>query len=498
MKRREFLKDCIVGAGALGLGGAVTRAALVLENRSLSLRLGHKRPNIIFIMADDMGWRDAGFMGSLYYETPNIDKLAGQGMVFTNAYANAANCAPTRASFLTGQYTPRHGIYTVNTSERGSSKDRRLIPIANDTTLDSEHVTIAEALSQAGYKSASMGKWHMGNDPELGPIAQGFDVNVGGGSAGSPYGGTYFSPYKNPNLADGPPGEYLTDRLNDEALTFIEANRDRPFFLYLAHYAVHTPLQAKADLKSKYQNKPPSNGHDNPTYAAMLDSLDEGIGRVMDKLDELKLADNTAVFFFSDNGGYGGATSMQPLRGFKGMFYEGGIREPLIVRWPAIVRPASKCDVPVISTDFFPTFLEMAGMRKPAELTLDGESLVPLLKGSKSLNRQALFWHFPAYLQGNYAGSRDGKFRTRPVSVIRKGRWKLLQYLEEWVLDGGWGSIDTNNAIELYDLANDIGETENLATVNTAKRNELLNDLIAWQNEVDAPIPSQPNPGYQP
>jgi len=494
MNRRDFLKKC----AAVGAGG------FLLSNRALEVHLSAKRPNIVFIFIDDMGWRDAGFMGSEYYETPNIDKLASQGMVFTNAYANAANCAPTRACLLTGQYTPRHGVYTVGSSARGNSQDRRLIPVANDTTLDAHHTTIAEALKPAGHVSASMGKWHMGDDPELGPIGQGFDVNIGGGSKGSPYGGRYFSPYKNPYLPDGPDGEYLTDRLTNEAISFIEANRSKPFFLYLPHYAVHTPLQAKSDLISKYENKPPWNGHDNPTYAAMIDSVDQSVGRIMEKLDELRLTDNTVVFFFSDNGGYGGATSMQPLRGFKGMFYEGGIREPMIVRWPGKVRPGSTCDVPVISTDFFPTILEMADIKrdpasrepKPAALILDGESIVPLLEGRTNLNRQAIFWHFPAYLQGNYPGSRDNKFRTRPVGVVRKGKWKLLQYFEEWVLDGGWSTIDTNNAIELYDLANDISETTNLANVNKAKRNELLNLLTGWQNSIGAPVPTEPNPDY--
>lgn len=494
MNRRDFLKSC----------GAIVAGGFVLSNRAMEARLGSERPNIVFILIDDMGWTDAGFMGSRYYETPNIDKLAGRGMVFTNAYANAANCAPTRACLLTGQYSPRHGVYTVGSSGRGASKDRRLIPIANDTTLDASHITIAEALKPAGYTSACMGKWHMGDDPELGPIGQGFNVNIGGGGRGSPYAGTYFSPYHNPCLPDGPAGEYLTDRLNDEALSFIEANRSSPFFLYLTHYAVHTPLQAKADLIAKYKSKPPSDGHRNPTYAAMIDSVDQGVGRIMDKLDELKLTDNTVIFFFSDNGGFGGATSNQPLRGFKGMFYEGGIREPMIVRWPVKVKPGTTCDVPVISIDFFPTILEMAGIKrdpaglepKPADLILDGESIVPLLEGRTSLNRQAIFWHFPAYLQGDYSGSRDDKFRTRPVGVVRKGKWKLLQYFEEWVLDGGLDTIKTNNAIELYDLENDIGETTNLANINTAKRDEMLNLLTNWQKSIGAPIPTERNPDY--
>ncbi|MCD6392805.1 MAG: sulfatase, partial [Planctomycetes bacterium] len=417
MNRREFLESVSKTiAGAVFAGSAIAQAGVQSSSRAHRYRSGRKVPNIIFILIDDMGWRDVGFMGSKYYETPNIDKLARQGMVFTNAYANAANCAPTRACFLTGQYTPRHGVITVGSSARGQSKDRRLIPVTNDTTLDAHHVTIAEALEPAGYVSASMGKWHMGDPPELGPVAQGFDVNVAGNSSGSPRGG-YFSPYKNPQLPNtGGAGEYLTDRLTDEAISFIESNKDRPFFLYLPHYAVHTPIQAKAELVAKYRSKASSNGQGNAKYAAMVDSVDQGVGRIMKKLDDLKLADNTVVFFFSDNGGYGGATSMRPLRGCKGMFYEGGIREPMIVRWPGTVKPNTTCDEPVISTDFFPTLLNIAGVDKPAGKILDGVSIMPLLKGAASLGREAIYWHFPAYLQGSHKGSRDAKFRTRPVS----------------------------------------------------------------------------------
>lgn len=487
MNRRDFLK-CIGGcaAGALwtGAGEAASQAAQ------------NQKPNIVFFMIDDMGWRDVGFMGSTYYETPHIDKLAAEGVVFTQAYANAANCAPTRASFLTGQYTPRHGVFTVGTPARGKAQDRRLIPVENDTTLNAEQVTIAEVLGPAGYTCASMGKWHMGNDPELGPIGQGFDVNVAGNESGSPRGG-HFSPYRNPQLSDGPKGEYLTDRLTDEAVKFVEQNKAKPFFLYLTHYAVHTPIQARADLKAKYKDKPAAGDQGNATYAAMVESVDHSVRRVLQTLDDLKLADNTVVCFFSDNGGYGGATSNTPLRGSKGMFYEGGIREPMIVKWPGITKPGTTCDTPVISTDFFPTFLDMAGIKKPRGKNLDGLSLEPLLRGSGALRRDALYWHFPAYLQGRQSGARDPQFRTRPVGVIRKGQWKLLQYFEEWTLDGGWDRINENNAIELYDLKADPFETTNLANRNKAKRDDLLRDLIRWQKSVDAPIPSQANSAYQ-
>ena len=501
MNRRDFLKQSALVAGASIFGGSVFGAGVSFSNKTMSFRVGKKRPNFLFILIDDMGWKDAGFMGGRYYETPNIDELACEGMVFTSAYANAPNCAPTRACFLTGQHSTRHGVITVGSSFRGASADRRLIPVENIATLGTEHVTIAEVLRSAGYVSASMGKWGLGDPPPLdtlGPCEQGFNVNIGGYATGHP--NQYFSPYDNDWLPDGPVGEYLTDRLSDEAISFIETNKDRPFFLYLTHYAVHTPLEAKQDLED-YYNTPEKVAdqttlpkHDNATYAAMVHSVDEGIGRIMKRLKELKLDEDTVVVFFSDNGGHGDYTDMHPLRGAKGIFYEGGIREPMFVRWKNHVKPGTTCDVPVIGTDFFPTFLEQAGVKKPEGKILDGLSIVPLLKGESSLAREAIFWHFPAYLESYVADpeARDAKFRSRPVSVIRKGKWKLLQFFEEWLLDGDWGTIETNNAIELYDLEADIGEQDNRAhssspNYNPTKRNELLNDLIAWQEEIGAP-----------
>ncbi|UCE47559.1 MAG: sulfatase, partial [Phycisphaerales bacterium] len=289
MNRRSFLK--MIGAGAIPLSAA----ACLMAGRP-----SRRRPNIIFVLIDDMGWRDLGCYGSEYYETPNIDRLAAKGMQFSAAYTSGPNCAPTRASLMSGQYTPRHGIITVGNSDRGAPHLRKLIPQENKTVLDSAITTIAEAIKPAGYVSASMGKWHLGNDPGHGPIGQGFDVNVGGYEAGSPR--SYFSPYKNPQLKDGPKGEYLPDRLTDEALKFIEANRDKPFFLYLPHYAVHTPIRAKKQMIAKYKAKRASNGQGNPTYAAMIESTDQGVGRIMAKLDELGLTDDTIVIFSSDNG----------------------------------------------------------------------------------------------------------------------------------------------------------------------------------------------------
>ncbi|GAI17889.1 unnamed protein product, partial [marine sediment metagenome] len=271
-----------------------------------------------------MGWKDAGFMGSKYYDTPAINALAANGMTFTNAYSNGPNCAPTRACLLTGLYPPRHGIYTVNSSARGKSALRKIIPIENKTILDTSFVTIAEILAKNGYSTISIGKWHLGNDSIGLPQSQGFDENVGGYHLGYPR--SYFSPYHNPYLSDGQEGEYLTDRLTDEAIDFIEKNKDNPFFLYLPHYAVHTPLQAKDSLISVFRNKEPDGGQNNPVYAAMIKSLDESVGKIMMELRNQNLLNNTVFFFMSDNGGHGRVTSMSPLRGSKGMLYEGGIR----------------------------------------------------------------------------------------------------------------------------------------------------------------------------
>jgi arylsulfatase A-like enzyme len=327
-----------------------------------------EKPNIVFFFIDDMGWTDLGFMGSEYYETPNIDRLAGEGMVFTDAYANAPNCAPSRACLMSGQYGPRHGIFTVGDPKRGNHPFRKLEPVPNKTVLADRFITIAESLKTNGYVSASMGKWHLGADPR----SQGFDVNIAGKEWGSPSGGGYHSPYRYPNLVQKEKGEYLTDRLTQEAEKFIEANKDESFFLYLTHYAVHTPIQAKDELTAKYEKKPKSEHHKNAKYAAMVESVDDSVGAVLKKLDELKLAENTVVFFFSDNGGFGGATSNHPLRGSKGMLYEGGIREPMIVKWPGVTKPGSRCNEPVIGIDYYPTFLEITGTKSPADYTLDG------------------------------------------------------------------------------------------------------------------------------
>ena len=437
------------------------------------------KPNVILIYADDLGWKDTGFMGSKYYETPELDKLAASGMVFTNAYANAPNCAPSRAALMTGLYAPRTGIYTVGTSKRGNKKLRKLIPVKNKTVLDTSFVTIAEVLKKNGYVTASIGKWHLGEGDVTGPTGQGFDLNVAGWHLGHPK--SYFSPYGNPYLTDGPKGEYLTDRLTTEALKFIEKNRDKPFFLYFPHYAVHTPLQAKQGIKQQFKDKKPDGGQDNPVYAAMVKSLDESVGKVVQKLKELGLEKNTIVIFTSDNGGFGPATSMAPLRGSKGMLYEGGIREPFVVVWKGKIKEGTKSVYPIIGTDLYPTIANITGSRLPDGVPFDGIDLSGLFLKNREPAERALFWFFPAYLE-NYRGMK-GLWRTTPAAAVRYGSFKLIRYFED-------------GREELYDLKNDIGETSDLSSVNKQKREELANMLDKWIAETNAPVPTEPNPDF--
>ncbi len=442
-------------------------------------------PNILFIFMDDYGWKDTGFMGSDFYETPHLDKLASEGMVFTNAYSAAANCAPARACLLSGQYTPRHEIFNVGTSARGPANQRKLLHIPGTSTLDPSIVTWAESIRKAGYKTATMGKWHLSDDP----LPYGFDVNIGGTHSGGPPKG-YFPPHgKVPGLEEAPEGEYVTDRLTDEAITFITENKDDSWLLYLTHFSVHTPIQGKPELVAKYKNKTPGKLHDHAVMAAMIQSVDESAGRLAAALDKLGLTGNTAVVFYSDNGGYGPATDMDPLKGYKGTYYEGGIRVPFFVKWPGVVEPGATCDVPIIGVDVYPTFCEMTGAGMPAGQPADGVSLTSLFKGGDSLAREAIFWHFPAYLQ-SYGGDfnreqRDPYFRTRPCSVIRVGEYKLHEYFED-------------GALELYDLNEDIGEKNNLAGAMPEKVKELHAKLVEWRQEIGAPVPTKPNPEYNP
>ena len=439
------------------------------QNKSSPLR----PPNIILIYIDDLGWNDVGFNGSRFYETPHIDALARSGIVFSNAYANAPNCAPSRASLMTGQYTPRHKIYTVGRSARGQEEDRQMIPAANTLMLANEYETLAEKLREAGYATAHVGKWHLGGDG-FHPEDQGFDVNIGGYASGSPRGG-YFPPYQNEKLPDGPSNEYLTDRLTEEALAFMGRNATRSFFLHLAHYAVHTPIQAKSELIAKYERKVPTDAQDNPTYAAMIESMDQSVGRVLEQLDSLGLTQNTVVIFSSDNGGAMQATSNAPLRGFKGMLYEGGIRVPLAVRWLGTIAPGRVDDSPVIGSDLYPTLLDIADATPPSH-PVDGISLKPLLINHEAVAvPRSLYWHFPAYLES--PSGFPGPWRTTPVGAIRRGQYKLIEFFE-------------TGEVELYDLASDIGESVNLAPLQPALAEDLRARLGAWREAIGADMPT--------
>ncbi|MEL7496058.1 MAG: sulfatase [Planctomycetota bacterium] len=451
-------------------------------------RESHKEPpNVLFVFIDDMGWRDVGFMGSDFYETPHLDALAQQSLVFSNAYSCSANCAPARACLFSGQYTPRHKMYNVGTKPRGKSQFRRLEHIAGVDVLDRQNrTTWSELFQKAGYVTATMGKWHLSQDPK----PYGFDINIGGSHSGSPPKG-YYAPHPNaPGLGNAPADEYLTDRLSDEACSFIEKNKDRRWMLYLTHFAVHTPIQAKRELLKKYQDKRPGKLHDNAAMGTMVQAVDDGVGKIMETLKSNDLLDNTVIVFFSDNGGYGGGTDMAPLRGHKGTYYEGGIRVPFFIYWPGKIA-AGRTDEPMIGVDLYPTLCEIAGLELPKNQVFDGVSLLPYATGKTkkvSSEPRSLFWHFPAYLQSTnrrdlYDEQRDPIFRTRPCSVIRKGNWKLIQFFE-------------SGDLELYDLNQDISESMNLA----AKKPELVKTLFAelqqWQQDTGADIPVKLNPEF--
>ncbi len=453
------------------------------------------RPNIVLVFADDLGWKDVGYQGSDFMETPNLDRLAEQGTVFTAGYAAAGNCAPSRACLLSGNYTPRHHVYAVGSTDRGNKAFMRLVPIPNKNGLAKSNVTIADALRAAGYATGHFGKWHLaGKDGAL-PTEQGFDVSFDSFGEGKLKEGTEGNKTGPPS---DPKGVFT---LTTKACEFIEANQDKPFFCYLAHHAIHTPLQGRSETLAKFKAKMPGKQHSNAMYAACTFDLDASVGVLMQKLNELGLEENTLLVFTSDNGGTQ-QSSQEPLRGNKGSYYEGGIREPFIVRWPGVTKPGSRCDVPVINIDLFPTFLDAAGVSVPEGKVLDGESLLPLLQGAASLEHRAIFWHFPGYLDRPVIRGREldvqTGFRSRPVTVIHKGDWKMHLYHEEWQLDGGRDQIAVNHAVELYNLKEDIGERNNLANDNIEKRDELLDDLLAWHQSAGALLPGEPNPKYDP
>src|SRR5262249_36763564 len=388
---------------------------------------GAPRPNVVFILADDLGWTDLGCQGSKYYETPNIDRLAAQGLRFTSGYTCGPNCQPTRAALMSGQYGPRTGVYTVGGIERSTWQSRPLRPVDNVQQLPLDRVTLAQPLQAAGYGTGYFGKWHLGQQGQYHPARRGFDEAITSM-------GQHFDFATQPKV-DYPPGTYLADFLTDKAVDFIRRHKDGSFFLALTHFAVHVPHQAKGDLTAPFPPRPPAGAHHDPTYAAMIASIDESVGRVLAVLDELKLAEKTLVIFTSDNGGVGGyvreglkqagdITDNAPLRGGKGMLYEGGIRGPYLFRWPGTGAAGATGGQPINSVDLYPALLELAGAAPPAGQPLDGVSYVRLLTGGGqgALDRDAVYWHFPGYL-----GAGPGQWRTTPAGAVRRGDWKLIE-----------------------------------------------------------------------
>ena len=469
----------------------------MMSNRSPS----PEQPNIIFILLDDLGWRDLGFMGSTFYETPNIDALAARSLQFSDAYAACPVCSPTRASLLTGKYPARLGI-TDWIDANGSTHPCRgkLIDVPYLKQLPTSEVSLATALAAGGYQTWHIGKWHLGGEG-FGPEEHGFAVNIGGCHVGAPFPGGYFSPWTIPALQDVevPAGTYLTDYLTDQAMRLIKHRSDAPFFLNLWYYTVHTPIEAKRELIEKYRQKAADLGLDkmdpfadggpfptqhkahlrlkrrrlqsDPVYAAMIETLDDNIGRLWQTLVEEGLDKETILIFTSDNGGLataeGSPTCNAPLAEGKGWMYEGGTREPLFVRWPGVTRPGTLCATPVTSPDFYPTLLTMAGLEHRPEQHSDGTDLTPLLKGD-DLSERPLFWHYPHY--GNQGGT--------PGAAVRLGDWKLIRFFED-------------DRLELYNLADDIGEANNLALPQPGKRDELARLLSNWQASVEALFPER-------
>ncbi len=463
----------------------------------LAITAAASPPNVVFLLADDLGWRDLGCYGSQFYETPNIDALAASGARFTQAYAACPVCSPTRASILTGKYPVRMRVTDYISPAGGNQppswrRNTKMLPAPYDDLMPLGETTLAEALSDSGYATFFAGKWHLG--PEgFWPEDQGFDINIGGFEHGGPWGGdNYFSPYGNPNLEDGPAGEHLPDRLASETAKFIDDHRDQPFLAYLSFYSVHTPLMTTEDLERKYTqkaNRVTFSGprfiregfretrqvQDHAVYAGMVEALDTAVGKVLRALESNGLDSKTIVVFMSDNGGLstseGSPTANSPLRAGKGWLYEGGVREPMIIRAPGVTSGGSVIDFPVTSTDFYPTLLDLAGLRRRPEQHVDGSSLVPLLRGRR-FERAPLFWHYPHY--GNQGGA--------PGAAIREGSWKLIKWYEE-------------GATELYDLRNDEGEHYDLSELAPDRAKSMESKLDKWLKEVDANMPSS-NQGY--
>ena len=436
-------------------------------------------PNIVFILVDDLGWMDLACQGNKLVETPNIDRLAGQGLRFTDAYAAAPVCSPTRAAVLTGLAPARLQITNhIPDQQRFIPANPKLLPAKMLDHLPLERVTIAERLKSAGYKTGFIGKWHLSGDGrvssggigdgQFAPEFQGFDVNIAGCAYGGPP--SFFSPYKIHNLKDGADGEYLPYRLAQESVNFIEANKGGPFMLFLWNYTVHWPMEAPAELLAKYEAHKGKPGLNDTRYGAMIEALDDSVGRILSAIDRLQLAENTLVVFTSDNGGFGGVADNRPLRADKGHLYEGGIRVPLIVRWLGHVKAGSVSDQPVISMDFFPTFLEVAGVQpESTQEPTDGESLLPVF-AEQRLKRGALFWHYP-----NYAFHRS----NRLGSAMRQGDLKLIENFDD-------------DSLELYNVKTDISEKTNLANEQPDAAARMKQQLHAWRKQTNAAMPTKP------
>jgi arylsulfatase A len=434
---------------------------------------GPARPNVVLILVDDLGWTDAGCYGSDFYRTPHIDRLARDGVRFTQAYSACTVCSPTRASILTGKYPAR--LHVTDWIPGLVPANPKLLPPAWTKHLPLDETTIARVLRDAGYATASIGKWHLGDEPYY-PEKFGFDRNVAGTAAAAPK--TYFAPWGIPTLAEGRPGDYLTDRLADEAVRFIDENKGRPFFLYLPHFGVHKPTQGKAELVARARARRRSGQtHVNAAYAAQVESVDDAVGRVRAKLAEAGLRDRTVVIFASDNGGHLPTTSNRPLRAGKASCYEGGVRVPLIVVWPGVTAAGAESAAAVMSIDLFPTVLEMTGIADAAGHRPDGESLAPLLRRTGELARTDLYWHYPHY----QLYQRQG---TTPYGAVRSGDWKLIEFYDDL-------------RVELYNLRDDVGERKDLAREQPRKADELRNRLHAWRESVGAQMPTR-NPAYDP
>ena len=439
-------------------------------------------PNVIFINVDDWGWADNETVNPQWFKTPNINSLRKESLVFENAYAAAANCAPSRACLLSGMNTPRHGVYTVSPSARGKAQTRRIVPIKNTNHLRDSVILIPELFKQKGYVTANFGKWHVSPDP----ATQGIEYNVGGSDRGNPGKDGYFSPHKISNITDGPEGEYLTDRLTNEAIDFIENNQDTNFFIYLPYYAVHSPFLPKPALYEKdYKDKEVYLHDSQRKYAAMVEGLDQNIGRLLAAIDRSNLASSTMIVLTSDNGGIAAVSPQTPARAGKGSYFQGGLKVPLMIRWKGVSEPRV-VNIPTGNLDFFPTFREMLDVE--VDQPMDGQSLLNIIKGGdgEALKDRALYWHFPIYVQayqGEQDEARDPLFRTRPGSLIQKNGWVLHHYFEE-------------NEVLLYDLGE--GEVQELSAEFPQKKKELYEELQRWRTSINASIPTKINKHFDP